>query len=118
MDGDRHGPSLLRAAREILTSLEFTGRQALTELDRMLGLLRRDDPQSGDRAGTGAAAGHGGPGVLLDEEGLTVPGIADLPRLARQMTEAGIRVTLQIDPPSPQVARSVDLSAYRSSRRR
>ena len=41
------------------------------------------------------------------------PGIADLPRLARQMAEAGIRVTIRIDPPAPQVAPSVDLSAYR-----
>jgi len=65
----------------------------------------------GGRAAT--AAGQRGPGGPLDEEGLTVPGIADLPRLARQMTEAGIRVTVQIDPPAPQVARSVDLSAYR-----
>jgi signal transduction histidine kinase len=97
--------------REILASLELTGRQALTELDRVLGVLRRDDSQPSDRAGT--AAGPRGPGVPLDEEGLTVPGIADLPRLARRMTEAGIRVTVQIDPPSPQVARSVDLSAYR-----
>jgi signal transduction histidine kinase len=29
------------------------------------------------------------------------------------MTEAGIRVTVRIDPPAPQVARSADLSAYR-----
>jgi|SRR5271166_103242 len=99
--------------REILASLELTGRQALTELDRVLGVLRRDDPQPGDRAETEAAAGPRGPGGPLGEEGLTVPGIADLPRLARRMAEAGIRVTVQIDPPSPQVARSVDLSAYR-----
>jgi signal transduction histidine kinase len=91
--------------REILASLEHTGRQALTELDRMLGLLRAGGPP---------AAGQPGPGAHLDEEtGLTVPGLAGLPRLARQMTEAGLRVTVRVDPPAPQVARSVDLSAYR-----
>jgi len=98
--------------REILASLELTGRQALTELDRVLGVLRRDDPHPGDRAGTGAA-GQPGLGSPLGEAGPAVPGIADLPALARRMTEAGIRVTVQIDPPSPPVARSVDLSAYR-----
>jgi signal transduction histidine kinase len=77
--------------REILTGLEHTGRQALTELDRMLGLLRRDGPPAG----------------------LTVPGIAELPRLARRMAEAGIRVTVRLGPPLPQVTRSADLSAYR-----
>jgi signal transduction histidine kinase len=97
--------------REILTSLEHTGRQALTELDRMLGLLRRDGPLAPD--GSGAAARPGDPGTGLDEADLTVPGIAELPRLARRMAEAGIAVTLRIDPPAPQVARSVDLSAYR-----
>jgi signal transduction histidine kinase len=99
--------------REILTSLEHTGRQALTELDRMLGLLRRDDPPAAGRSRAEAAAGQPGPGVPADEAGLTVPGIAELPGLARRMTEAGICVTVRIDPPAPQVARSADLSAYR-----
>jgi signal transduction histidine kinase len=97
--------------REILASLEHTGRQALTELDRMLGLLRDGPPATGPaRAGAARQTGAGAP---ADVTGLTVPGIAELPRLARQMTEAGIRVTVRIDPPMPQVARSVDLSAYR-----
>lgn len=98
--------------REILTSLEHTGRQALIELDRMLGLLRRDGPPTPGRSAAGADA-EPDPGAGLDEAGLTVPGIAELPRLARQMTAAGIRVTVRIDPPAPQVARSADLSAYR-----
>jgi signal transduction histidine kinase len=98
--------------REILTSLEHVGRDALTELDRVLGVLRRDGPPAA--SDTGVAAGPPGPGSARGGEGLTVqPGIADLPRLARRMTEAGIRVTVRIDPPAPQVIRSVDLSAYR-----
>ena len=97
--------------REILTGLEHTGRQALAELDRMLGLLRRDGPLAADPAR--AAAGQPGPGVPVDDAGLTVPGIAELPRLARRMAEAGIRVTVRLGPPVPQVTRSADLSAYR-----
>lgn len=91
---------------ELLTGLELTGRQALGELDRMLGVLRDDRPRPGDPAGTG----DGGP---ADGADLTMPGIADLPRLAERVTGAGIQVTLHVDPPAPQLSRSVDLSAYR-----
>jgi signal transduction histidine kinase len=93
--------------REILTGLERTGRQALTELDRMLGLLRRDGPPAAGPAQ--AAAGQPGPGGPAGEADLTLPGIAELPRLARRMTEAGIRVTVRLGPPVPQVTRSTDL---------
>jgi signal transduction histidine kinase len=93
--------------REILSGLEQTGRQALAELDRMLGLLRRDGPPAA------RPAGQPGPGIPADEAGLTVPSIAELPRLARRMAEAGIRVTVRLGPPVPQVTRSADLSAYR-----
>jgi signal transduction histidine kinase len=83
---------------EILSSLEQIGRDALTELDRVLGVLRPDSPHGTD----------GDPG------GLTVqPGIRDLPRLAQRMTDAGLQVTVRIDPAASQVVRSVDLSAYR-----
>ena len=98
--------------REILTSLEYVGRDALTELDRVLGVLRSGEVPAAGSTGGDAAASK--PGRALGGESLTVPpGIADLPRLARQMAEAGIRVTIRIDPPAPQVAPSVDLSAYR-----
>jgi signal transduction histidine kinase len=101
--------------REILTSLEHVGRDALAELDRVLGVLRPDRPPAAGGAGGGeAAARPPGPGGALGVEGLTArPGIADLPRLARQMTEAGVRVTVRMDPAAPEVIRSVDLSAYR-----
>jgi signal transduction histidine kinase len=89
----------LAKAREIVTGLEFTGRQALTELDRMLGVLRRDSLHAD--------------GPAPPDEVLSMPRIADLPRLAQRMTEAGIRVTIRIDPSFPQVARSIEMSAYR-----
>lgn len=86
--------------REILIGLEDIGRDALTELDRVLGLLRPDSP--------GGTAGD------LGEQDLTTqPGIRDLPRLAQRMTDAGLRVTVRIEPAASQVGRSVDLSAYR-----
>jgi signal transduction histidine kinase len=89
----------LAKAREVITGLEFTGRQALTELDRMLGVLRRDGPHAD--------------GPASPDEELSMPRIADLPRLAERMTEAGIRVTIRMDPAFPQFARSLEMSAYR-----
>ena len=76
-------------AREILAGVERTGREALDELDRVLGVLRRDD-------GT-------------DRQ----PGLAELPRLVERTGEAGMAVTVRVDPPQPNLPGSIDLSAYR-----
>ncbi|WP_059006451.1 sensor histidine kinase [Streptomyces specialis] len=76
-------------AREILAGVERTGREALDELDSVLGLLRRDT----------SVAPH--------------PGLAELPRLVRRTAEAGLAVTVRVDPPQPRLPGSIDLSAYR-----
>ena len=76
-------------AREILAGVERTGREALDELDRVLGVLRRDD------------------GTDLQ------PGLAELIRLVERTAEAGMTVTVRVDPPQPQLPGSIDLSAYR-----
>ncbi len=82
--------------RELLAGLEQTGRDALTELDRVLGVLRRDSPGA-DHADSPEGA----------------PGLVDLPELALRMAQAGIRVSVHIDPELSQLPRSLDLSAYR-----
>ena len=76
-------------AREILAGVERTGREALDELDRVLAVLRRDD--GGDLQ----------------------PGLAELPRLVARTAEAGMTVTVRVDPPEPRLPGSIDLSAYR-----
>jgi signal transduction histidine kinase len=76
-------------AREILADVERTGREALDELDRVLGVLRRDD------------------GADLQ------PGLAELPRLVERMAEAGMTVRVHEHPPQPDLPGSIDLSAYR-----
>jgi len=76
-------------AREILAGVEQSGREALDELDRVLGVLRRDDDT--DRQ----------------------PGLAELPRLVERTGEAGMAVTVRVDPPQPNLPGSIDLSAYR-----
>ncbi|MBB5872994.1 signal transduction histidine kinase [Allocatelliglobosispora scoriae] len=76
-------------ARELLLSVEQTGRDALDELDRVLGALRQDT----------------GP----DQQ----PGLAELARLAQRMAAAGMAVTVLVEPSVGELPRSVDLSAYR-----
>ena len=74
-------------AKELLSGVEAAARQALGELDQLLGLLRDD------------------------AETTTQPGIHDLPTLAARLTDAGLAVTLEVtaDPLPPQV----DIVAYR-----
>lgn len=79
-------------ARELLVGLEHAGRDALTELDRVLGVLRADDP---------------------DDELSGAPGLAALPELAQRMTQAGLRVGVRVDPDLPPLPRSLEMSAYR-----
>jgi signal transduction histidine kinase len=80
-------------ARDLLTELERAGRDALAELDRVLGVLSSDDP-GGDRP--------------VDAYGLDL-----LPALAERMTEAGLRVTTAIGPGVRNLPHSLDLTAYR-----
>jgi signal transduction histidine kinase len=83
--------------RDLLISLESTGREAFEELDRLLGLLR-------PTVGLGARP--------ADAQALR-PGLADLSRLTERIGQAGIRITMHIDAGAREVPRSIDMSAYR-----
>jgi len=82
-----------KEARRSLAAIEATSRTALTELRRLMGVLRQEgEPQ-------GALA--------------PVPGLADLEGLLAEVSKAGLAVRLQVEgTPSPLPA-GVDLSAYR-----
>lgn len=82
-DPDRAGQSF--------TSVQETGRQALGELHRMLGLLR--EPPEDSR--------------------LPQPTIAQLGRLVEDLRAAGLEVDLQVEGTPVAVSPGVDLSAYR-----
>jgi signal transduction histidine kinase len=79
--------------REALVSVEQIGRQALTEMRRMLGVMRTGEDQ---------------PAALSPQ-----PGLMHLDRLIAQVEEAGLPVTLQIEGERPDLSPGVDLSAYR-----
>jgi signal transduction histidine kinase len=79
--------------REALLSVEQIGRQALSEMRRMLGVMRSE----------GEA-----PAALAPQ-----PGLQHLERLIAQVEEAGLLVTLRIEGERPDLSPGVDLSAYR-----
>lgn len=85
-----HDPS---RAREPLRSVQDAGREALTELRRLLGVLRPDPDQP----------------VSLSPQ----PGVADLPALAEHLNEAGLSVTLVRNGEARELPVGLDLAAYR-----
>ena len=79
-------------ARETLRSAEQTGRQALAEMRRMLGILRAPD----------------------DGDGLAPqPSLRDVDRLIEQARAAGLSVELRTEGHPHPLAPGVDLAAYR-----
>ncbi|GAA1296805.1 sensor histidine kinase [Saccharothrix xinjiangensis] len=82
-----------------LGHIEEAGEQAMGELRRMLTALRlsyHDDPPPPD-------------GVT----GRPQPGLADLDRLVRAVSAAGVRVRTRVEGSPRRLAASVDLAAYR-----
>lgn len=78
--------------RQSLQAIETAGREALAELRRLLGVLRRPD----------------------DEPALSpVPGLARVGVLLEQIREAGLPTQLHVEGEPAGVAPGVDLTAYR-----
>ena len=81
-----------RAARQALRSIETIGRQALTEMRRLLGVVRRTDAEL----------------ALVPQ-----PSLKRLEDLIEQVREAGLPVELRIEGEASSLPPGVDLSAYR-----
>jgi signal transduction histidine kinase len=77
---------------EALNQIEVTGRQALAEMRRLLGMLR-------------------GPGEEVDLA--PQPGLRQLDALAERVTRAGLPVRLTVEGEARSVSPGVDISAYR-----
>jgi signal transduction histidine kinase len=91
-DGARY--AVARHPEEAVTALETigsTGREALAEMRRLLGLLRR-----------GSASTHG-----------PQPTLATLPELVDEVTAAGMDLRAELPEPLPTVPEGVGLTAYR-----
>jgi signal transduction histidine kinase len=89
------GPRLLANPEQTATafgSIEASGREALVELRRLLGILRTQDAQ-----------------LAIGPQ----PGLGSLDGLVEQMREAGLPVELRIEGEQVMLPPGVDLSAYR-----
>jgi signal transduction histidine kinase len=80
-------------AARALAAIEATSRAALTELRRLLGVLRQEGEPEGSLA--------------------PVPGLADLDALLAEVAKAGLAVRLGVEGTPSQLPAGVDLSAYR-----
>ena len=79
------------STREVLATVESIGRGALTEMRRLVGMLRTDE-----------------------NDPLTPqPGLADVPRLIEQVRESGLPVELRIEGEPRELPVGLELSAYR-----
>lgn len=79
-------------AKDALTAIEESSRQAVTELHRLLGFLRQDG----------------------DEDGLAPqPGVAQLGRLAASMSDTQLAVDITVEGEARPLPQMVDVSAYR-----
>lgn len=77
--------------REVLGTIERVGRGALTEMRRMVAMLRQD------------------PAHDLSPQ----PTLADVPELVQQMQDAGMPVTLQVTGERRELGQGIELSSYR-----
>jgi signal transduction histidine kinase len=82
-----------KEAAKALVAIEATSRTALTELRRLLGVLRQENEPQGSLA--------------------PVPGLGDLDGLLAEAGKAGLAVRLQVHGTRPPLPAGVDLSAYR-----
>ena len=83
-------------AKRALEAIAGISRSTLTEIRRMLGVLRESDDDAGATPAYAPA-----------------PGLGDLDRLAREIDGAGVPVTVSYDGRRVELPRGVDLTAYR-----
>ncbi|MBB5121202.1 histidine kinase [Streptomyces eurocidicus] len=80
-------------------SIAATARESLTEMRRLLGVLRSEDASGGEPGGV---------------ERAPQPGVERIPQLVEATVRAGLPVRLSMPDPLPEaVPQTVDLSAYR-----
>jgi signal transduction histidine kinase len=92
-------------AADAMREVSSTGRQALTDMRRMLGVLR-DEPRS--NAPSHEPADAAGRGVLAPQ-----PGLSDLDALVERVQSTGLTVSLERDGRPFEVSNAAGLTVYR-----
>jgi signal transduction histidine kinase len=119
-------------ARSALGAIQATSREALAEMQYLLGVLRQASPAPGGPPPSpggaspapggppsspgGASPAPGGPPPAAANGGAPLrpaPGLADLDRLIARTADAGVHVELSRTGQRTEVPAGIDLSAYR-----
>jgi signal transduction histidine kinase len=107
-------------AREALGAIQATSREALSEMRRMLGVLRQPSPapfgvselqisQPNDPENVTRDVPAGRPPAPL----APAPGLADLDRLIARIGNAGVAVDLRVHGIRSELPQGIDLAAFR-----
>jgi signal transduction histidine kinase len=101
------GPTDPERAREAMSDVSGTGRQALIDMRRMLGLLREGDlPRP---AGVRQLDGAGTGGHSLQPQ----PGLDELPALVERVRSTGLNVSLERRGNPFELSQAAELTLYR-----
>jgi signal transduction histidine kinase len=100
-------PERSERATDVMRRVSATGRTALADTRRLLGVLR--EPPAGRPADDGSQ----GPGGEAAEARQPVPGLAQLDALIEQVRSAGLDTTLEVRGEAPDVPVGVQLTVYR-----
>ena len=100
-------PERSERATDVMRRVSATGRTALADTRRLLGVLREPPVER--------SAGHGSqnPGEGSAEARQPVPGLAQLDALIEQVRSAGLDTTLEVRGEAPEVPVGVQLTVYR-----
>jgi signal transduction histidine kinase len=101
-------------ARTALGNIQHVTREALSDMQRLLGVLRQDGTGQPDAAAPGGQPGEGqaaGPARQLQLA--PAPGLADLERLVSTTAGAGVRVDLIRTGDRRDIPAAIDQSAFR-----
>jgi signal transduction histidine kinase len=100
-------PERSERATDVMRRVSATGRTALADTRRLLGVLREPPAER--------IAGHGSqsPGEQAAEARQPVPGLGQLDALIEQVRSAGLDTTLEVRGEAPDVPVGVQLTVYR-----
>jgi signal transduction histidine kinase len=96
-------------AAEAMAEVSGTGRQALTDMRRMLGLLREDPATNGASRAEAGASGGKDPGPSMAPQ----PGLPDLPTLVKRVGATGLPVRLEMAGPPFELSEAAGVTVYR-----